>query len=290
MPSISEKTEILTEALPYIRRYSGSTFVIKYGGAAMIDQELEDAFARDVTLLKTVGIRIVIVHGGGKEVTRIADKLGLTTRFIQGQRYTDADMMEVVQMVLAGKTNKDIVSRINQHDGNAVGVCGIDAKLLTVRRHSPGNVDLGFVGEITAVNTAYLAGMLEQNILPVIAPVGVDLSGQSYNINADIAASKVAAALCAEKLVFLSDVKGVMVDHRLIHSIEQQEAERLIREKIITDGMIPKIQSAFHALDAGVGKVHLIDGRVKHSLLLEVFTDAGVGTQLLHSSASPVRN
>ncbi len=284
MTTISEKTEILIEALPYIRRYGGSTFVIKYGGAAMVDNDLEDAFARDVTLLKTVGIRIVIVHGGGKEVTQMADKLGLHTRFIQGQRYTDSEMMEVVQMVLAGKTNKDIVSRINLHEGNAVGVCGIDAKLLTVRKYSPGETDLGFVGEITGVNTAYLAGMLDQNILPVIAPVGVDRSGQTYNINADVAASRVAAALRAEKLVYLSDVKGVMIDHHLVHSIEQQEAERLIRDRIITDGMIPKIQSAFHALDAGVGKVHMIDGRVKHSLLLEIFTDAGVGTELIHSS------
>ncbi len=285
MPSISEKTEILIEALPYIRRYGGKTFVVKYGGAAMVDTELEHAFSQDVTLLKKVGINIVIVHGGGKEITDIASRLGIQSRFIDGQRYTDAAMMEVVQMVLAGKTNKDIVSRINQHDGDAVGICGIDAKLLTARKLSDDAPDLGMVGDIVSVNTAYLTGLLQQNILPVIAPIGVSESGQTLNINADVAASQIAAALQAEKLFYLSDVEGVLVGGRLIHSIEQNEAHRLIQERVITNGMIPKIQSAFRALDAGVGKVHMIDGRVKHSLLLEIFTDAGVGTELLHSPA-----
>ncbi len=287
MIPISAKTEVLIEALPYIRRYGGATFVVKYGGAAMVDEELEHAFAQDVTLLKKVGINIVIVHGGGKEVTDIASKLGIESRFVDGQRYTDRAMMDVVQMVLAGKTNKDIVSRINQHDGDAVGLCGIDAKLLVVRPRSTDAVDLGYVGEIVSVNTAYLNVLLQQGILPVIAPVGVDGSGQVYNINADIAASKVASALGAEKLVYLSDVEGVLVDGALVHSIEQSEARRLIRDGIVTNGMIPKIQSAFTALDGGVGKVHMIDGRVKHSLLLEIFTDAGVGTELIRSD---VRN
>ncbi len=290
MMPISAKTEVLIEALPYIRRYGGTTFVVKYGGAAMVDEELEHAFAQDVTLLKKVGINIVIVHGGGKEVTDIASKLGIQSRFIDGQRYTDREMMEVVQMVLAGKTNKDIVSRINQHDGEAVGLCGIDAKLLVVRPRSSNAVDLGFVGEIASVNSSYLNALLQQGMLPVIAPIGVDGAGQAYNINADIAASNIASALRAEKLVYLSDVEGVLVDGSLVHSIEQGEARRLIRDGIVTNGMIPKIQSAFKALDSGVGKVHMIDGRVKHSLLLEIFTDAGVGTELVRSSGSGVVN
>ena len=288
MIPISAKTEVLIEALPYIRRYGGATFVVKYGGAAMVDEELEEAFAQDVTLLKKVGINIVIVHGGGKDITDIAGKLGIATRFIDGQRYTDAAMMEVVQMVLAGKTNKDIVSRINMHDGEAVGLCGIDARLLSVRRQS-GGADLGFVGEIVRVNTAYLDVILKQGILPVIAPIGVDEAGQAYNINADVAAARIAEALRAAKLVYLSDVEGVLVESRLIHSIDQSAARRLIQEKIITNGMIPKIRSAFSALDAGVGKVHMIDGRVKHSLLLEIFTDAGVGTQLVHDGDAALR-
>jgi acetylglutamate kinase len=288
MIPISAKTEVLIEALPYIRRYEGATFVIKYGGAAMIDAELEHAFAQDVTLLKKVGINIVIVHGGGKEVTDIADKLGMPTRFIDGQRYTDKETMEVVQMVLAGKTNKDIVSQINLHEGDAVGLCGIDAKMLVVSKRNNDAIDLGFVGTIDSVNTGFIRALLDQHMIPVIAPVGVDGAGQAYNINADIAASTIAAALNAEKLVYLSDVEGVLIEGVLVHSIQQHEAQRMIREKIITNGMIPKIQSAFQALDRGVGKVHMIDGRVKHSLLLEIFTDAGVGTELLHSEGGPL--
>src|SRR5258706_7785642 len=286
MLTTNQKTEVLIEALPYIRRYEGKTFVIKYGGAAMIDEELEHTFAQDVTLLKKVGVKIVIVHGGGKEVTDIAGKLGIESRFIDGQRYTDKPMMDVVQMVLAGKTNKDIVGRINTHDGDAVGICGIDANLLQVRKQN--GHDLGFVGEITKVNTHYLQLLLDSNIMPVIAPVGVGANGEAYNINADVAAAAIAAALHAEKLVYLSDVEGVIVGDELIHSMEQEEAHRLIDQKIITNGMIPKIRSAFGALDSGVGKVHMIDGRVTHSLLLEIFTDAGVGTELVKDNDSVV--
>ena len=284
--SIKEKTEVLIEALPYIRRYEGTVFVIKYGGAAMVDEGLEETFAQDVTLLKKVGIRIVIVHGGGKDVTEIAEKLGLPSRFIDGQRFTDEGMMEVVQMVLAGKTNKDIVARINRHDGDAVGLCGIDADLLRVKKASGKNGDLGLVGEITGVNVSYLKLLLDNNIMPVIAPIGVNESGQVHNINADLAAASIAAALKAEKLVYLSDVEGVMAQGNLINSMQRDQANRLITEGTISNGMIPKIRSAFTALDAGVNKVHLIDGRVTHSLLLEIFTDAGVGTELVGSSKS----
>jgi acetylglutamate kinase len=286
MLTIADKTEILIEALPYIRRYEGTVFVIKYGGAAMIDNELEHAFAQDVTLLAKVGIRVVIVHGGGKEVTEIARQLGVTSRFIDGQRYTDAPMMDIVQMVLAGKTNKDIVARINIHHGDAVGMCGIDANVLKVRRASEEGTDLGFVGTITHVNTTYLRLLLDNALMPVIAPVGVDDAGQAYNINADVAAAEVAKALHAEKLVYLSDVEGVVAGGNLIHSMTREEAARLIQDRIITNGMIPKIRPASSALESGVNKVHLIDGRIKHSLLLEIFTDAGIGTELLRNIVS----
>ncbi len=283
MLSIADKTEILIEALPYIRRYEGKIFVVKYGGAAMIDEELEHAFAQDVTLLSKVGIRIVVVHGGGREVTGMADRLGIATTFIDGQRYTDAKMMDVVQMVLAGKTNKDIVARINIHHGDAVGMCGIDANLLRVSRSAEGGIDLGFVGSIDSVNTSYLLLLLNNGFMPVIAPVGVDEAGQAYNINADIAAAEVARALRSEKLVYLSDVEGVIAEGNLIKSMTGEEAARLIRDRVITNGMIPKIRSASSALEGGVNKVHLVDGRIRHSLLLEIFTDAGIGTELLRS-------
>jgi len=276
------KTEVLIEALPYIQQYEQKTFVIKYGGAAMVDEQLKDAFAQDVTLLKKIGIRIVIVHGGGKEVTDIAAKLGIASRFVDGQRYTDTEMMEVVQMVLAGKTNKEIVARINQQDGEAVGLCGIDDRLLLVRKHTEGGVDLGLVGDIVRVNTAFLNLLFTHGTMPVIAPVGVDTSGQVYNVNADIAAGSIAAALQAEKLVYLSDVEGVMAGGELVHSLDRARAALLVDEGVISSGMLPKIRSAFGALDAGVNKVHIIDGRVKHSLLLEIFTNEGVGTEVVH--------
>lgn len=285
MITISDKTEILIEALPYITKYEGKTFVIKYGGAAMIDEELEETFAQDVTLLKKVGVKIVIVHGGGKEVTELAGRLGIETRFIEGQRYTDEPMMDVVQMVLAGKTNKDIVARINKHDGESVGICGIDADLLRVKQ-SPG---LGLVGEITNVNARYLSLLLNNGIMPVIAPIGVNEEGRAHNINADVAAAHIAAALKAEKLVYLSDVEGVKANNTLIHSMESHEAHRLIEQGIIINGMIPKIRSAFRAIEAGVNKVHLIDGRITHSLLLEIFTDAGVGTELMATENNRLR-
>jgi acetylglutamate kinase len=284
MITTSEKTEILIEALPYIRQYEGKIFVVKYGGAAMINDDLRKTFAQDVTLLTKVGINVVIVHGGGSEVTEIAGRLGVRTKFIDGQRYTDQPMMDIVQMVLAGKTNKDIVAYINHHHANAVGLCGIDANLLRVRKESSSGHDLGFVGEITDVNTKYLRLLLNNSVIPVIAPIGIDENGQAYNINADVAASYIAAALNAEKLVYLSDVEGVLAGNELIHSMDREEAQRLIQQKIIINGMIPKIRSAFTALDAGVNKVHLIDGRVKHSLLLEIFTDIGVGTEVIRSN------
>ncbi len=285
MNSIGAKTEVLIESLPYITRYAGKTFVVKYGGAAMVDEELKETFAQDVTLLKKIGIRVAIVHGGGKEITGIAQRLGLESRFVDGQRYTDEGMMEVVQMVLAGKTNKDIVARINQHDGNAVGVCGVDGSLLRVHKAQPNGHDLGYVGEITQVNSTFLNLLLENNCLPVIAPLGFNGDGRAYNVNADLAAAAIASALQAEKLVYLSDVEGVLAGGDLVPSIDPEEGERLIQERVISHGMIPKVRSAFDALHAGVNKVHMVDGRIKHSLLLEIFTDTGVGTELVHAKS-----
>ena len=288
MTDIATKTDVLIEALPYIQRYEGKVFVVKYGGAAMVDEALRETFAQDVAILKKIGIKIVIVHGGGKEVTEMAGKLGIETKFVDGQRYTDDATMDVVQMVLAGKTNKDIVARINQHDGEAVGLCGADADLLKVRKSTPSGQDLGRVGEVVGVNVPFVNLLLNNGILPVIAPIGVDSNWQSYNVNADIAAASIAASLKAEKLVYLSDVEGVLVNESLVHSIYKEDARQLIESGVITDGMIPKIRSAFEALDAGVQKVHLIDGRVKHSLLLEIFTNEGVGTELVRSSLHKV--
>lgn len=282
MISISDKTEILIEALPYIQEYEEKTFVIKYGGAAMVDEELKETFAQDVTLLKKIGVRIVIVHGGGKDITDLAGKLGLATKFVEGQRYTDSGMMDVVQMVLGGKTNQDIVARINQHDGGAVGLSGVDNGLLLVHKHLQDGTDLGLVGEIIRVNTGFLDLLFTHDVMPVIAPIGVDSGGQVYNVNADMAAGFVAAALQAEKLVYLSDVPGVLVNDELLHSLDRARAGSLVEEGIVSSGMLPKIRSAFSALDAGVNKVHIIDGRVKHSLLLEIFTKEGVGTEVVH--------
>jgi len=283
MTSLATKTEVLIESLPYIQRYEQKIFVVKYGGAAMIDEELRETFAQDVTLLKKIGLKIVIVHGGGREVTEIAEKLGLVSRFVGGLRYTDEAMMDVVQMVLCGKTNKDIVARINQHDGGAIGIGGIDVGLLEVKKYTSDGSDLGLVGEVVQVNTQFLHSMLTGGIMPVIAPIGFDRQWKIYNINADLAAASIATALKAEKLVYLSDVEGVTVQGRLIPSIDNAAATQLIDDGVISDGMIPKIRSAFQAMEAGVGKVHIIDGRVKHALLLEIFTDEGIGTEFVRT-------
>jgi acetylglutamate kinase len=280
------KTGVLIEALPWISRYEGKTVVIKYGGAAMAEEELKETFAQDVSLLTKIGVRVAIVHGGGKDITAVAAALGIPTRFVDGQRYTDAPMMDVVLMVLAGKTNKEIVARINRHSGSAAGLCGVDADLLRVERYRSNHADLGMVGTVVAVNTSFLNVLLGNGVLPVIAPLGVDEDRIVYNVNADIAAAALASSLRAEKLVYLSDVEGIMTDGHLIHTIGEGEAERLIDTGEISGGMIPKVRSAFDALRAGVTKVHMIDGRVQHSLLLEIFTDTGIGTELVHDTVA----
>lgn len=275
------KEEVLVESLPYIQRYEGKTFVIKYGGAAMSDTDLNVTFAKDVTMLKKIGIRIVIVHGGGKEITGLARRLGLDTEFSNGQRYTDDRMLDVVLMALAGKINTEIVRRINTNGGKAIGLSGVDNLLLRARRLSTNGTDLGLVGDITTVNQGMLRLLLDNDLMPVIAPVAVGDDHELLNVNADLAAAAIARSIKAEKLVYLSDVQGVMAGVRLISTLTRAEADALIDEGTIAGGMIPKMQSAFETLDAGVRKVHIIDGRVKHSLLLEVFTDEGIGTQMV---------
>jgi len=280
------KEEVLIEVLPYIQTYEGKTFVIKYGGAAMTEERLKAAFAKDVTILRKIGVNIVIVHGGGKKITELASALRLDSRFIDGQRYTDEQMIDIVLMVLAGKVNKKIVNLINTNGGNAIGLCGVDNSLLRARRQS-GPTDLGLVGDITSVNAEFLQGLLTSGLMPVIAPLAMGEQGEILNVNADLAASAVASALKAEKLVYLSDVEGVLVHESLVSTLTHSIAESLITEGSINGGMIPKVRSAFDTLDSGVRKVHIIDGRITHSLLLEIFTDEGIGTQMIPEHAPP---
>ena len=272
------KEDVLIEALPYIQQFEHKTFVIKYGGAVMQDEELKSMVAQDVTLLRKIGIEVVVVHGGGKEITSLAEKLAIETKFVNGQRYTDENMRDVVQMVLAGSINKDIVRRINVHGGRAVGVSGIDANLVKVKKL---NEELGLVGEVTEVNSSFIRNLLNDGYLPVIAPIGVDNDGTIYNVNADIAAGPIAASLDAAKLVYLTDIEGVRANGSLVSHLTQPEAKKMISTGIISGGMIPKVDSALSALESGVQKVHIIDGRVPHALLLEIFTKEGIGTEIV---------
>jgi acetylglutamate kinase len=281
------KEEVLVEALPWIQRYENKTFVIKVGGAAMTNDALKRTFAKDVTLLTKIGVKVVIVHGGGKEITEMLNKLEIKTKFVDGQRYTDEQTLDVVQMVLAGKVNKEIVARINENGGNAVGLCGVDGDLIKAKRFNENGQDIGLVGEITKINVDILTLLLDSSFLPVVAPTGVGEQGELYNINADVAAGEIAAALKSEKLLYLTDVEGVLVGGKLMTSLSEDEAKEFVNRGRINGGMIPKVNSAFKALDEGVKKVHIIDGRVTHSLLLEIFTDEGIGTELLASRQSP---
>jgi acetylglutamate kinase len=282
MPNTQTKEDVLIEALPYIQTYESKTFVIKYGGAAMRDERLQVSFAQDVTILRKIGINIIIVHGGGKDITDLASALNISTRFVDGQRYTDEKMVDVVLMVLAGKLNKEIVNLINTNGGNAIGLCGVDNGLLKAHRIT--EKDLGLVGDVSFVNTSFLNLLVNNGMMPVVAPLAVGDDNKILNINADLAAGAIATALRAEKLVYLSDIEGVLVDKQLVSSLTHAEAESLIERGAIHSGMIPKVRSAFATLGAGVNKVHIIDGRIKHSLLLEIFTDEGVGTQMIHPS------
>ncbi len=271
---------VLIEALPYIRKFEGKTFVIKYGGAAMKDSCLKNSFAQNVTLLRKVGIKIVLVHGGGDAITKTAEKLGISSRFLHGRRVTDKEMISVIQMTLAGKVNQDIVQLISEHGGKAVGVTGLDADTIKAVPHQNAET-LGLVGEVEQINTVYIDLLCRAGLIPVIAPIGFDDKGNVYNINADDAASSIAIALKAEKLIYVSDVEGIHVGERILKTICKTEAADFIEQGIISGGMIPKVLSAFKTLDSGVGKIHLIDGKSTHSLLLEIFTHEGVGTQFI---------
>ena len=272
----------LLEALPYIRDFHGKTVVIKYGGAAMTEAELREEFARDVVLLKYVGMNPVVVHGGGPDITSYMERLGMEVRFVEGLRVSDEATVEVAKMVLVGKQNKDIVLRINRHGQPAVGLCGDDGRLFTVKKQlAGGETDIGFVGEIETVDVDVLLHIAEDYI-PVVASVGADVEGSSYNVNADAAAAAVAEALGAFKLVFLTDVEGwrAVPDDPNTRISEATAAE--VRERLgeVTGGMRPKLEAAVHALESGVGSAHIVDGREPHSLLLELFTDEGIGTKL----------
>ena len=282
--------QILTEALPYIQKFHGQTVVIKYGGNAMIDEQLKNNFARDVVLMKLVGINPIIVHGGGPQIGDLLHKLGIESKFVGGMRITDADTMDVVQMVLGGLVNKEIVSLINTHGGRAVGITGKDGGLLkaqklsthTVDKDTEEFVDIGQVGEVTEVNVDVLETLTESQFIPVIAPIGVGVDGESYNINADIVAGKVAEALVASKLVLLTNTPGILdAEQNTLSGLSKADVKSLISEGIINEGMLPKVECALSAVSSGVQSVQIIDGRVPHALLLEIFTDSGVGTQIL---------
>ncbi len=282
---------ILVEALPYIRRFRGKTIVIKYGGNAMVDEGLKHGFARDVVLLKLVGINPVLVHGGGPQIGRLLERLGKTTRFVEGMRVTDRETMDVVEMVLGGLVNKEIVNLINQHGGHAVGLTGKDGALIRARKihlqprspeaDAPEIIDLGHVGEVESIDPGVVNMLVHGDFIPVIAPIGVGEDGVSYNINADLVAGKMAQVLGAEKLILLTNTRGVLDrDGGLLTGLTAAEVERLIDDGTISGGMIPKIRCAMDAIAGGVRNVHIIDGRIEHAVLLELFTDKGIGTLL----------
>ncbi len=281
----AEIAEILIHALPYIQQFQGKTIVVKYGGNAMINEELKAAVIQDVILMGCVGIRTVLVHGGGPEIDAMLKKTGKESRFINGLRYTDEDTMEIVQMVLCGKLNKDICSLIQHAGGRAVGLCGIDGALLQARRKS--GEDLGLVGDVEAVDATILNSALDDGIIPVVSSVAYGLGedeGRSLNINADIAAAKIAGAIKAEKLMLMTDVQGILRDVQdtasLIRQINRSELEALKKDGVFSKGMIPKIDCCLLAMDGGVKRTHIIDGRLPHALLIELFTDEGMGTMI----------
>jgi acetylglutamate kinase len=290
MKALIEKANNLMEALPYIRRFSGKTFVIKYGGHAMSDDRLKKSFAMDVIMLKSLGINTVIVHGGGPQINETLKRYGIVSEFVRGMRVTDEETMSVVEMVLVGQVNTEVVGYLNQHGGRAVGLSGKDGTLLLAKKllqdvpREDGTieqVDIGYVGDVVKVNTDLIKALEAAKYIPVIAPVGVGLDGESYNINADLVAGRVAAALNAEKLILLTDIEGVKDKNgKLLTSIAVAEMHRLISEEAITGGMIPKVVCCADALNEGVKKAHIIDGRVEHAVLLEIFTDVGIGTEI----------
>ena len=282
MQDIISKAEVLTEALPYIKEFSGITVVIKYGGAALINEEIKSTVIKDIALMKYVGFKPVLVHGGGKDINKALEKIGKKPEFKDGLRVTDEETMDVVQQVLAGKLNKDLATELCMHGINAVGICGKDANFMQVRKAMPNGLDLGLVGEVTEVNTGLVRTLLDNDFVPVISSIGVDENGTAYNVNADYAAVAVAGALNAEKLVFITDVAGIMEDvndpDSVISVAHVDEVKGMIDSGVISGGMIPKVQCCIAGVEAGVGNVHILDGRIPHCLILEIFTKRGCGT------------
>lgn len=292
---MTNAADILIEALPYIKRFYGKTVVIKYGGHAMKDDVLKQGFADDITLMKYIGINPVIVHGGGPQINKVLDAMGITSTFIRGMRYTDGETMDVVEMVLGGKVNKDIVARINRQGGKAVGLTGKDSMLIQAEKMKiyhqededkpPEIIDPGMVGKVSEIHPEIIHTLVEKGFIPVIAPVGIGKNGETYNINADLVASQIAIALEAERLILITDVDGVLSeDSQLISSITDSQVNDMIASSHIKGGMIPKVESALEALKNGVQKSHIINGKRLHAVLLELFTHSGIGTQLKHDN------
>jgi acetylglutamate kinase len=292
MENFIGKAEVLMEALPYFQRFYGKTFVIKYGGHAMENDELKASFAQDIVLLKYVGINPVVVHGGGPQIDTVLDRMGITSRYVRGMRVTDQETLDIVEMVLVGKVNKEIVTLINQHGGMAVGLSGKDGGLILAKKMNvtvastngepPEIIDIGMVGEIIGINPLVIESLDQNKFIPVIAPVGVGKQGETYNINADLVAGEIAEALHAEKLILMTDVEGVKDKKgQLLSTLRENQARKMIQEGIVGSGMIPKVECCINALKGGVEKTHIIDGRVKHAVLLEIFTKAGVGTEVV---------
>ena len=282
---------VLSEALPYIRRFAGKTMVIKYGGNAMVEERLKDGFARDIVLMKLVGLNPVLVHGGGPQIGALLKRLGKVSEFVDGMRVTDSETMDVVEMVLGGLVNKEIVNLINQHGGAAVGLTGKDGDLIRARKlvlrrdapelAEPEIIDLGHVGEVESIDVSVVNMLVGGNFIPVIAPIGVGADGRSYNINADLVAGKVAEVLHAEKLILLTNTAGLLdAEGELIRELDLARVEGLVRDGVISGGMLPKIHCAVEAVKAGVRASHILDGRVEHAVLLDLFTDEGVGTKI----------
>ena len=285
--NISDRAEVLVNALPYIQKFRGKTVVVKYGGNAMINEDLKTAVIQDVILMACVGIRIVLVHGGGPEIEAQLKKIGKESHFINGLRYTDEETMEVVQMVLCGKVNKDICSLIQRSGGRAIGLCGIDGAMLQASRLRAGGEDYGLVGEVETVDTRLLNSVLDEGVIPVVSSVAYGIGedeGKPLNVNADIAAAKIAGALGAEKLLLMTDVQGILRDVKdpgsLIKKASREEMEALKKDGVVNKGMIPKTDCCILALNGGVKKAHILDGRLPHALLIELFTDEGIGTMI----------
>ena len=288
-----DRAKVLIEALPYIQRFKNATVVVKYGGHAMVDEQLKKNFALDIILMKFVGLNPIVVHGGGPQIGELLERLSIKSAYVDGMRVTDRETMDVVEMVLVGKVNKEIVNLINQNGGQSVGLSGKDGRLILAKKMTyvkergadqpPEIIDMGMVGDITAINHQVVMGLLDSQFIPVIAPVGAGKDGETYNINADLVAGRMAASLKARKLILLTDQRGVLdKDGQLISTLTMTEAQGRIADDTVKGGMIPKVRCCLEALEGGVGKAHIVDGREEHAILLELFTHGGIGTEIVH--------